>query len=171
MMLCSRYAFKPAKTQVKPPVESSACFTSTSPSPLKPEFVILTNVASFPNGVKIHSTVVGEPYPDHSMRMRLFCSTSFTVTSEEALYISQLHVTCFPASNLPLLLVNQNLVVISGFIKASNTSATGFRISISALATGICVSWRSFIVSFHAIIEELMEIKKFMWVLPHPQAP
>jgi hypothetical protein len=55
-MWCSRYAFKPAKTQVKPPVESSACFTSSSPSPLKSEFVILTNVASFPYGVKIHTT-------------------------------------------------------------------------------------------------------------------
>jgi len=71
------------------------------------------------------------------------------------MYISQLHVTCFPASNLPLLLVNQNFVVISGLTKASNTSAIGFRMSISALATGICVSWRLFIVSFHAIIEVL----------------
>src|SRR6266446_9755176 len=109
MMPCSRNAFNPASTIVNPPVEACACFTSSSPSPLKPAFVILTNVASFPYGVKIHSTVLGEPYPDHSMRMRLFCSTSLTVTCEEALYISQVHVTCLPASNLPLLLVNQNL--------------------------------------------------------------
>src|SRR5712692_2619417 len=105
------------------------------------------------------------------MSILLCCSITLTVTGTERLYISHVQVTCLPASNFPLLLVNQNLVVISGLIKASNTSATGFRISISALATGISVSWRVFIVSFHAIIEELMEIKKFMWVLPHPQAP
>jgi len=39
-------------------------------------------------------------------------------------------------SFFPLLWVNQDLVVISGLINASKTSATGLRISISALAKG-----------------------------------
>jgi hypothetical protein len=42
------------------------------------------------------------------------------------------------ASNLPLPLVNQNLAVMVGSTKASNTSATGLRMSISALAIGEC---------------------------------
>src|SRR5207247_2235717 len=46
------------------------------------------------------------------------------------------HVISLPASNLPLPLVNQNWDVMAGSTKASNTSATGLRISISAFAIG-----------------------------------
>jgi hypothetical protein len=46
-ILCSRSAFKPARTQVNPPFESSASFTTLSPSPLKPEWVTVTYVQSF----------------------------------------------------------------------------------------------------------------------------
>src|SRR5256885_301881 len=76
------------------------------------------------------------------MRMRLCSSMARTVTWAEASYISHSHWTCLPCSNLPLPLVNQNVEVMLGLINASKTSATGLRISISALATGICVSWR-----------------------------
>src|SRR5215470_784730 len=72
--------------------------------------------------------------------MRLFGSITFAVTGTEMSYISQSHCTCFPASSLSLLLVNQNLVVMFGLTKALNTSATGFRISIPVLVTGTCVS-------------------------------
>src|SRR5262245_22071119 len=68
------------------------------------------------------------------MRIRLFCSIALTLTSAEQPYISQSHLTSLPGSNLPLLLVNQNLDVMAGSIKASNTSATGLRINISAFA-------------------------------------
>ena len=70
------------------------------------------------------------------MRTRSFFSTAFTFTSTEKSYISQSHLTCLPDSNLLLLLVNQNLDVMAGLTKASNTSATGLRMSISALAIG-----------------------------------
>jgi hypothetical protein len=43
----------------------------------------------------------------------------------ETPYISKSHRTCLPTSSLPLLLVNQNFVVMLGLMKASNTSATG----------------------------------------------
>src|SRR5688572_26452688 len=68
--------------------------------------------------------------------MRAFGSMTFTFTGTENLYISQVQVTCLPASNRPLPLLNQNLDVMAGFTNASNTSATGLRMSISALAIG-----------------------------------
>jgi len=43
---CSSHDFNPARTSVKPPVESSAEFTTASPSPLKPLLVTLTKVES-----------------------------------------------------------------------------------------------------------------------------
>src|SRR4030095_16374032 len=61
MMPCSRNAFSPASTSAKPSVESSACFTISSPSPLKPVLVMLTKVALSDRPVKVHSTVVGAP--------------------------------------------------------------------------------------------------------------
>src|SRR5688572_25826105 len=70
--------------------------------------------------------------------MRAFGSMTFTFTGTENLYISQVQVTCLPASNRPLPLLNQNLDVMAGFTNASNTSATGLRMSISALQL---VSW------------------------------
>src|SRR6266700_3172901 len=73
------------------------------------------------------------------MRMRFCSSIARTVTWTEKSYISQSHWTCLPGSNLPLLRVNQNLVVMSGLINASNTSTTGLRISISVSAHGLCV--------------------------------
>src|SRR5262245_30124470 len=54
-------------------------------------------------------------------------------------YISHVHVTALPGSSFPLLLVNQNLVVIWGSMKASNTFATGLRMSISTFALGAVV--------------------------------
>src|ERR1039458_2425583 len=67
--------------------------------------------------------------------MVLFFSMDFTETGTVTLYISQVHSTCLPCSNFPVLFVNQNLVVISGLINASNTSDIGLRISISAIAS------------------------------------
>src|ERR1044071_9564373 len=67
--------------------------------------------------------------------MRLLGSSAFTSTSVPTLYISQSHRMRLPASKRPLLLVNQNCVVIDGSTNASKTSATGLRISSSALAT------------------------------------
>src|SRR5688572_11267827 len=72
--------------------------------------------------------------------MRAFGSMTFTFTGTENLYISQVQVTCLPASNRPLPLLNQNLDVMAGFTNASNTSATGLRMSISALAIGFMVT-------------------------------
>jgi len=48
----------------------------------------------------------------------------------------------FAGSSLPLLLVNQNCVVMSGSMNASNTSATGRRMSIPVFMTGACVRLR-----------------------------
>jgi hypothetical protein len=48
--------------------------------------------------------------------------------------------------NLALPRENQNLQVTAGSTKASNTSATGLRISISAVATGAVLSLSSAIV-------------------------
>src|SRR5262245_6628067 len=79
------------------------------------------------------------------MRSRLFGSMTFAVTDVDTLYISHSHLMGFPTSSLPLLFVNQNLVVISGLMKASKTSATGLRMSIAVFATGSCVSLRLFI--------------------------
>src|SRR5215211_5987202 len=78
------------------------------------------------------------------MRIRLFCSIAFSLTWVETLYISQSQRISLPGSSLPLLLVNQNLVVIAGSTNAANTAATGLRTSISALATGACVNWYRF---------------------------
>src|SRR5215472_9650630 len=75
------------------------------------------------------------------MTIRLFGSTSLTVTGMEISYISRCHWTVLPASSLPLLLVNQNLVGMSGLMKASNTSAAGLRISIAVFIIGAWVSW------------------------------
>ena len=60
------------------------------------------------------------------------------MTSIETLYICQSQRTGRPTASRPLLLVNQNLVVISGLTIASNTSATGFRMSmpVSVMGTG-----------------------------------
>src|SRR5262249_21137698 len=82
----------------------------------------------------------------HSIRIRLFGSIVLTLTSVEKPYISQSHLISLPTSNLLLPLVNQNLDVMVGSIKASNTSATGLRISISAFADGtlLSVMMRSF---------------------------
>src|SRR5262249_33918564 len=139
---CSRGALRPASTNEKPSVESIACSTSSSPSPVKPASVVVTNVDPSPLGVKVHSTVVGPPCPCHSMRMRLFGSMAFAATGIEMPYISQYHSTCLPVSSLPLLLVNQNFVVMSGLTNASNTSPTGLRMSIPVFAIGTCLSWR-----------------------------
>src|SRR5215216_7779261 len=49
---------------------------------------------------------------------------------------SQSHLTCFATSKGPLLFENQKCDVIAGLTSASNTCATGLRISICALATG-----------------------------------
>src|SRR5262249_20090736 len=141
-MLCSRNALRPASTKENPCVDPVTRFTSSSPSPVKPLSVILTNVAASSCGENVHSTVVRPLYPGHSIRMRLFGSITFAVTGTEMPYISHSHCTCFPASSLPLLLVNQNLVVKFGLTKASNTSATGLRISIPVLVTGTCLSCR-----------------------------
>src|SRR5262245_61551924 len=134
--------FQTCKYYLKPCIESVACFTSSSPLRVKPELVILTNVVPSSCAAKVHSTVFGAPYPGHSMTMRLFASTVFTVTGTEISYISQSHCTCLPSSRLPLLVVNQNFVVISGLTKASKTSATGLRINIPVLTTGISVNCR-----------------------------
>src|SRR5437762_14361148 len=76
------------------------------------------------------------------MTMRRFGSSAFTVRCVELPNISHSHCTCLPASSRPLLLVNQNFVVISGLTKASNTSATGLRMSIPVFAAGTRFSWR-----------------------------
>src|SRR5258708_27879517 len=99
------------------------------------------------------------------MRMCFCSSMALTLTWEETSYISQSHWICLPGSSLPLLLVNQNLVVIVGLINASNTSATGRRISISALATGICVSWRFSIDLFLSNEELLMATRSRLVVV------
>src|SRR6266496_747865 len=95
---------------------------------------MLTKVVLSGRAVKIHSTVVGPPYAIHSTRIRLFGSITLTFTSVDESYMSQVQRICLPGSNLPLLFVNQNLVVISGLTKASKTSATGLRINISVFA-------------------------------------
>jgi hypothetical protein len=47
-----------------------------------------------------------------------------------------------PGTNLPLLWVNQNLVVTAGSTRAWKTSAGGLRMSIPTLTVGIWLSWR-----------------------------
>src|SRR5215510_1879931 len=74
------------------------------------------------------------------MTMQRSCSIALAVTGIEIPYISHSHCTCLPASSLPLLLVNQNLVVTSGLTKAANTSAAGLRISMPVLVIGTLVS-------------------------------
>src|SRR5215475_6388082 len=105
---------------------------------------MLTNVESLVYDVNVHSTSVRPLYPSHSMTSRLLGSITFAVADVDTSYISHSHLTGFPTSSLPLLFVNQNLVVISGLTNASKTSATGLRISIAVFATGSCVSWRLF---------------------------
>src|SRR6185369_6647606 len=95
---------------------------------------MLTKVMLSGREVKIHSTVVGLLKAIHSTRIFLFGSIAITFTSVDDLYISHSQRICLPVSNFPLLLVNQNLVVMSGLMNASNTSATGLRINISAFA-------------------------------------
>src|ERR1041385_8750767 len=70
--------------------------------------------------------------------MRRFPSSAFTESSVEVPNISHSHLIRLPTSRRPLLLVNQNFVVISGSTKAANTSAAGLRISIPVFATGVC---------------------------------
>src|SRR5262249_14745780 len=132
---CSSSAFSPASTNANPSVELTACVATSAGSPLQPLFVIDTNVVPSGREVKSHSIVVGVPYPGHSTRIRRFSSTALTSTGIVAPYISHVHSTCSPASSLPLPFVNQNLDVRAGSTKAAKTSATGRRISISALAT------------------------------------
>src|ERR1051326_2002555 len=76
------------------------------------------------------------------MEIRLSSSTTFTLTGTETSYISHCHCTCLPSSSLPLLLVNQNFIVMSGLMNASNTSATGRRMSIPVFITGVRLSCR-----------------------------
>ena len=78
------------------------------------------------------------------MRIRLFFSMAFTSTWVETPYISQSHRTRLPASSLPLPLENQKRDVRAGSTNASNTSATGLRMSICALTTG---AWIVFVMS------------------------
>src|SRR5262245_33689797 len=104
---------------------------------------MVTNVVSAVCGSNIHSTVVGPFSPGHSMTIRLSRSSARTVTGIEKPYISHSHRTCLPASSGPLLFVNQNLVVTSGFTMASNTSLTGRRMSIAVEAIGMRVNLRS----------------------------
>ena len=68
------------------------------------------------------------------MRIRRFRSIALTLTCAETPCISHSHVTCLPGSSRPLPRVNQNRDVMAGSTNASNTSATGFRMSISAFA-------------------------------------
>src|SRR5687767_11609925 len=105
---------------------------------------MLTNVVPSFCGGNFHSTLVRPLYPSHSMSIRLFGSIAFTATSVDAPYNSHSHFTCLPISSRPLLLVNQNLVVMLGSMKAANTAATGLRINIPVLATGACLNWGLF---------------------------
>ncbi|MNJ52127.1 hypothetical protein D3C77_474470 [compost metagenome] len=113
-----------------------------SPFPLNPAFVMLTYVSLSPYGVNIHSTELISG-GDQLINMRRFASNSRTSTSVPTPYISHSQWIRLPASNLPLLLVNQNFVVIEGSTKASNTSCTGLRISIPVWTIG---SWFTLII-------------------------
>src|SRR5262245_51138164 len=107
---------------------------------VKPDSVTLTNVVPLSRGANVHSTVVGPLYPGHSMTIRRFGSITLAVTWIETSYISQSHRIDGPTASRPLLRVNENCVVISGFTIASNTSATGFRTSIPVSVIGTRVS-------------------------------
>jgi hypothetical protein len=74
----------------------------------------------------------------HSTLILQLRSTVFTFTGTEKRYISQSHVTCLPASNLSLPLLNQNFDVIAGSTKASKTSG---QFANQHLGFG---DWRSF---------------------------
>src|SRR5687767_4811022 len=65
----------------------------------------------------------------------------FTCTWAEAPYISHDHVTVFPSNSLPVDLVNQNIIVIAGSIKALKTSSTGFLTSIWVSTMGGFISF------------------------------
>jgi hypothetical protein len=93
-----------------------------------------------PQGVKRNSTVVALSSP-HSKRIRRSAWTSLTETLVETPYISQSHRRSAPAVILPLLLVNQNLVVMAGSTKAWKASWGGLRTSIPTCTVGIWVSW------------------------------
>src|SRR5688572_20854938 len=75
--------------------------------------------------------------------MRLFGSTALTSASTEKAYHFQVHLMRLPGSRRPLPSENQNLEVIAGSTNASNTSATGRRISISAPATNSVMTLNS----------------------------
>src|SRR5262245_42020957 len=100
---------------------------------------MLTNVVLSAREVNIHSMIVRRSGSPHSTSILLFRSIAFTLTSVDALYISHSQRIFLPTFNFPLLLVNQNFVVIAGSINALNTSATGLRINISAFAIMSCL--------------------------------
>src|SRR5688572_18986217 len=68
---CSKNAFIPASIQVNPCPESAEYFASSSPVPVQPDSVTLTNVVSSFHGLNLHSTCVGPLWPSHWMRIRL----------------------------------------------------------------------------------------------------
>jgi hypothetical protein len=68
--------------------------------------------------------------------MCLFSSIALTLICSKWLNISQSQRICLPACSLSLPLVNQNWDVMAGFTNASNTAATGLRISIAVVVTG-----------------------------------
>ena len=96
---------------------------------------MLTNVPSF-SSVNVHAMVVASVPAPISTTIRRLGSIALTATGTEKPYMSQCHSTRLPGSSLPLPRVNQNRLVTAGSTKASNTSSTGLRIRISALATG-----------------------------------
>jgi hypothetical protein len=65
-----------------------------------------------------------------------------TATLVETPYISQSHRRSAPAVSLPLLLVNQNLVVMAGSTKAWKASWGGLRTSMPTCTVGTWVSLR-----------------------------
>jgi hypothetical protein len=80
--------------------------TISSPLPLYPVSVILTKVVSPSPEKKRHShSITSGESGSHSMSIRLFSSSSFTLTVAETSYIYHSHRTSVPGSNLPLLLV------------------------------------------------------------------
>src|SRR5690349_10587612 len=84
---------------------------------------------------KVHSTMF-ESGNDHSIAIRLLGSIVFTSTSVSAPYISHRQRTRWPASSLPLALVNQNLVVTAGSMKALKHAAAGARMRRLVLTRG-----------------------------------
>src|SRR2546430_53840 len=104
----------PASVQLNPWPDVETYLTRSSPLPVKPDSVMVTNVpASI--GVNFHSTVVGPPYPCHSITMSRFGSSDFTVSCVETPNISHSHLTCLPGSSRPLLRVNPDSVMATTF--------------------------------------------------------